>query len=383
MTALYTLLPFILRKDLGASMLQISLFLMLRPVLPLFSFYWSHRLAGKRKGLVSYLLTSWVLAYLPMLLLPVFGNYSFLLLAAASYQIFSKAATPAVIEILRRKVPKASRDTWFSLCQILSFLVGAALALTIGRLLDTGEGAWRWLLSGAALLALTSTWLQRRISLPDVESAPQAEETDWAKPWKESLRLIRSDRDFAHFQWAFMIGGSALMMMAPALAAFYADRLEISHTDLSVARLIFMALGVAVSSLLWRRGLHRDAIHPMTALVLLGFGLFPLMVLFSSLGLGMLNAAFFLYGIAQAGSHLLWNLSGTVFAQEQDCSSPFTSTNLCMIGIRGVIAPLLGGCLCEWIGPVPMLLLGSAIACGGAWYVWAHRPLPQASTSVR
>ena len=38
---LYALLTFILRKDLGASLLQISILSALRPTLPIFSFYWS------------------------------------------------------------------------------------------------------------------------------------------------------------------------------------------------------------------------------------------------------------------------------------------------------------------------------------------------------
>jgi hypothetical protein len=50
---LYTLLPFIIRKDLHASLLQISILTALRPVLPLFSFYWSANLSRQRHRLRS------------------------------------------------------------------------------------------------------------------------------------------------------------------------------------------------------------------------------------------------------------------------------------------------------------------------------------------
>lgn len=43
----YGLIPFILRKDFAASILQLSILSALRPVLPLFSFYWSARLTNR------------------------------------------------------------------------------------------------------------------------------------------------------------------------------------------------------------------------------------------------------------------------------------------------------------------------------------------------
>ena len=48
--SLYTLIPFILRKDLSATMFQVSLFVTLRPVLSVFSFYWSAYLKEKTES---------------------------------------------------------------------------------------------------------------------------------------------------------------------------------------------------------------------------------------------------------------------------------------------------------------------------------------------
>ena len=65
--SLYTFLPFILCKDLGVSTFQLSLFLTLRPVLSVFSFYWSAYLKEGRGKLVSNLIWACLLAYLPFL----------------------------------------------------------------------------------------------------------------------------------------------------------------------------------------------------------------------------------------------------------------------------------------------------------------------------
>ncbi|NRA90325.1 MAG: hypothetical protein HRU43_04275 [Simkaniaceae bacterium] len=51
--AFYTLLLFILRKDLNATPLQISVLATLRPVLSVLSFYWSANLLRERSKLLS------------------------------------------------------------------------------------------------------------------------------------------------------------------------------------------------------------------------------------------------------------------------------------------------------------------------------------------
>src|SRR5271170_7948395 len=108
--SLYTLIPFILRKDFASSMFQLSLFLTLRPVLSVFSFYWSAYLKEGKGKLVANLIGACVLAYVPFLIFPFLGSIWYLLLASAVYQLFSRAAMPSLIEILNRNIPKQPRE---------------------------------------------------------------------------------------------------------------------------------------------------------------------------------------------------------------------------------------------------------------------------------
>src|SRR5438105_8768386 len=64
---LYALLPFIIRKDLGASIFQLSILASLRPVLSIFSFYWSAHLTKQKNFLRSNLISDWFLARVPFL----------------------------------------------------------------------------------------------------------------------------------------------------------------------------------------------------------------------------------------------------------------------------------------------------------------------------
>jgi predicted MFS family arabinose efflux permease len=163
------------------------------------------------------------------------------------------------------------------------------------------------------------------------------------------------------------------MLIAPALSLFYADDLSLSHADISIARFVLMGVGVALSSFLWRQGIEKVQIHRLTSWILIGFALFPLALMCAPYSKNFLYVAFFIYGIAQAGSHLLWNLSGTLFAAEGD-SSPFSTTNILMVGLRGAVAPLLGGLLCNFCGTLPMLACGVLISLYGSWYMIAKGP---------
>lgn len=369
--ALYTLIPFILRKDLGMGLFQISLFISLRPVLSVFSFYWSAYLKEGKKALIFNVVSASFLAYLPFLFFPWVDNFWYLLFASAAYQLFSKAAVPSLIEVLKRNIPKKPREDVYSLYFLLSFIESGILGLLFGQLLDGHYVDWKQLFFYAAVIGMSSILLFSRLHVPEMPNrAKRAVSGPWiTHPLRESFQLMGRQVDFALFQKVFMIGGSALMLMAPALASFYADKLDLSYTNITTARFIFMAIGVAGSTFLWRKGLERLPILRLTWWVLIGFGAYPLVLLFAQMHLSFLYLSFFLYGVAQAGSHLIWNLSGTIFAGDQD-STAYTRTNVLMLGLRGAIVPLMGGILADVLGPVPVLILGGGLCFYGALHLF-------------
>lgn len=363
LVALYTLLPFILRKDLHASVMQISLFTALKPVLAVLAYYLSIYHARNGKSVMKNLIHAWALAYLPFLFVPWLGSYSYILLAAGCYQLFSKAVTPPLMEILKRNIPKKPRENLFSKSVMLSFALSAVLGLFIGRVLDWGS--WQMLFSISAAIALTSYHIQRQLPRREDLFAKQVRSKNpILDPLKGSLQLVRENEDFKTFQIGFMIGGSALMFVIPALAIYYADVLALSHTKITQARFVLMTMGVLISSTIWKNFLGQSSINRLMPWITIGFGLFPICVLFAHV-----NLAFFLYGVAQAGSHLIWHLSGTIFAKDGD-STPYTAVNILTQGVRGLVMPLLGGLACTFVGPVAVLITGSVACFVGAFVMY-------------
>lgn len=365
LVALYTLLPFILRKEYVANVFQLSLFLTLRPVLSLFSFCWSAYFKKGKAPLIANLVGAFVLTYLPFVFLPWIENFPFFLFAAASYQLFSRAAIPSLMEIIKCNIPKKPREDAFSLYYLFGFIESGVLGLLFAYLLRFHIMEWKTLFSCAALMGLSSILFFKRIP---VKEEKESMKVSSVKPWKESFLLLHKHKNFRYLQWIFMFGGSALMLMGPAFSSFYVDTLSLSYTNMVTARFVFMALGVAGSTFLWKRGLGICDILRLSLWVLIGMGIFPIMLLFAQIHITFLYLGFMLYGVAQAGSHLIWNLSGTIFAEEQD-SSPFTRANILMIGIRGIVMPLLGGLLCQLFGCTFVLVLGGSICLMGLLFV--------------
>jgi hypothetical protein len=370
--ALYALMPFILRKDLEATLFQISFFTMLKPAVSLFSFYWSSWISCRKDRLRSNLIGAGILARLPFLFVPFIGNVWYLIFAGATYMLFSRAGIPAWMEILKLNMPRTSREKLFSVSQSLGFAEGILIALGLGVLLDTYSSFWQILFMLGGLLGIFSTLIQGRLPICGEEVGKKKLEEcaplSFFAPWKEAWQLIRKRPDFARFQWGFMAGGAGYMLIVPALSLYYADVLSLSHMDMALGRCLFMGLGYVISSPCWAWAMNKYEFSRLTAVICVGFGLFPLLILFASMGLFWFFLAFILWGVVQAGSHLLWNLSGTIYAGSGD-SSPYTSVNVLSVGLRGCIAPLLGGFLCDFMGPVPVFTIGMVTSIYGGWHL--------------
>ncbi|MBS0627456.1 MAG: hypothetical protein JSS09_04520, partial [Verrucomicrobia bacterium] len=245
--------------------------------------------------------------------------------------------------------------------------------LIIGGVLDLHPKAWQFLGCFTALVGLSSIWMQLKVPIPFTspsQDEPIPIKTKILGPWQEAFILLKKRPDFAKFQQGFMLGGFGLMLIAPGLSIFYVDQLKLAHSQIVTGRSILMGIGVVISSYFWKKSLSTTSVSTLTTRILIGFALFPLTLLFSGFHMQWFYLAFLFYGIAQAGSHLLWNLSGTLFSEEED-SSQFSRVNILMVGLRGMIAPALGGLMCQFLGPIAMLILGSALCFFGAWYM--HR----------
>lgn len=373
--ALYTLLPFIMCHDLNATALQIACIISLRPVVSVFSLYWSAQIKKKKESLISNIVWASVLGHLPFFFVYWFFHPYYLIFASATYMLFHRGVHPAWMELLKTNIPEEERKNVFAYSSACYHVGGAVLALIIASVLDNSYEAWRFLFPCFALISFGSILFLLKIPIKTSFLISDSLEPSISfkekiqKPWKDSIALLKTRPDFAKFQIGFMLGGGGLMLWQPALPQFFFDILHLNFKELTIAITLCKSLGYICSLPLWTRLMGKVDIFTFCGVVSFIAFLFPFGLIAAEWHLLWLYAAYIIYGLMQGGSELSWNLSGPIFSRHED-SSLYSGVNVVTVGLRGCVAPPLGSLLCYLQGPLSTLMIGSALCVLAAWQMF-------------
>lgn len=364
--AIFNMLPFILYKDLHATPLQITSIIILKPAVSLIALYWSALIEKRRDRLLSNLIWARVLSHLPFFLFPFVDNPWFFIASFGFYMMLARGTVPAWMEVLKLNVTGISRERIFAYGSAFGHVGGGLLPFALGGLMDSYEQSWRWIFPATAMISLLAIFFKSRI--PITGESPDKEEKilqfSWKqqlfKPWKSAWKLIKRRPDFARYQLGFMIGGAGLIIMQPALPAFFMDGLNLTYTDLAVALTLCKGVGFALTSPMWAKILHKINIFRFNSCVTSLACLFPLFLIAAQMNLAWLYVGYLLYGVMQAGSEMSWNMSGPIFAKNEE-SSVYSSINVMTVGLRGCIVPLIGSLLGNILQATAIMLIGGVL----------------------
>lgn len=382
--SIFNLLPFILYKDLHATPFQLGLVITLKPLVSILSSYWSARLYREPNRLgPSITLARW-LAYLPFFLFPFVHNVWYIIACFGLFMFLQTGMMPAWMELLKQNIPTTTRDKVFSYTQVFGYLGGGLMPFALGWILDEWLGAWRWMFPIAAMIALCASIWQYRIMTKPAESPPPIPERSHPliQPWKRAWELLRQHPSFAKFQVGFMFIGGGLMIIQPGLPIFFVDHLHLSYTEMGVAITLCKGIGFAASSPIWVRWIQKVNLFYFGALIATLAVIFPLLLIMAQLQIAWLFMAYLINGVMQAGSEMSWNLSGPMFAKQED-SSPFSSVNVMAVGVRGAFIPSFGALLLTEYGSSPVILLSASLCLLAAlWMAACGRDLKRATNVV-
>lgn len=342
---LYTLLGVLLCKEMSLGSLGLMVLCSSKPLVALFSSYWP----GSGRGQIVQ--TSLVSALLALCFPWVTGPAPYLL-GFALFFLCQRSAIPAWMELLRRYTKGEDRSRIVAKGALIGYLAAALIPLLIGPMLDSSPNSFPWLFFIAGLINLIRLPLQL-LCLPhegNEESERRSVRGPWlVHPWKASLELLRRRPDFSAYQLLFFFGGLGLMVMQPALPRFVTELLGLSYTEVAFAFAFAKGVGFIIATPLATRWFSKASIFTFSGLVTALAALSLALMLAASGLTSLIYAAFFCYGIMQAGSHLSWHLAGPRFSGEEN-SAPFTSLNVALVGLRGLIGPLLGSLLVSKLG---------------------------------
>ncbi len=345
---IFSLVGFILCKSFNGSAVQVSLLTMLNPSLGLLILYWSASIHNNPQKLSANLIWSGILARMPFLFFPWVTNPWVFIACAAIYIFFYRASNPAWMEVIKQNLPNPHRGRIYSLASALAYAEGLLICLWVIPWLKQDEMAWRFCFPIAAVIGMTSVIVQNRVVPMDYKIRQKKTKHNqfsfkdkFTLPWKEAYRLMSQRPDFTRFQVGFFLCGFGLMMSSAILPFYCVNILNVSLGEFATARLVCMCIGYVLFSKFWSRKLNSLPIYEFMVYVIICFILFAIFIVLASVEVNFLYVAFFIYGIAQAGSHLSWNLSGPIFSKEES-SAVFSSINVLMVGVRGCMAPALG-----------------------------------------
>ena len=372
--AIFNMLPFILYKDLHATPLQVTVIIILKPAGSLLSLYWSAFIEKRKDRLISNLIWARVISHVPFFFFPFVDNPWFFIASFGLYMMLARGTVPAWMEVLKLNIPDASREKVFAYASTLGYIGAAAIPFALGNLMDAYIEVWRWIFPATALISLAAILLKKRIpiQLDAFNETSSKISIAWKdrllNPWKSAWELIVRRPDFARYQLGFMLGGSGLIIMQPALPVYFMDGLNLSFTELAVALTLCKGIGFAMTSSLWARLMGRIDIYRFNSFVTLLAFIFPLCLLAAQLDLAWLYAGYLLYGMMQAGSEMSWNLSGPLFARDED-SSVYSSINVLSVGLRGCFVPACGALLVYQVHAAGVMLIGGALCLLSAFYM--------------
>jgi MFS family permease len=182
-----------------------------------------------------------------------------------------------------------------------------------------------------------------------------------------TLKILQTDRGYRWFALSVFTYGFGNLMIAPAIPIIQVDRLHISTKNIALlANLAQMT--AAGAYFYWGRYVDRHS--PLKAVVvnILLNALIPLFYLTAG-NKWMLVPAFLLAGITQAGIDLSYFNSILSFATEANASR-YQALHSFLLGIRGVIAPLIGGFMVEVLGKDGLnrlFMLALTFILAGCW----------------
>jgi MFS family permease len=303
----------------------------------------------ERRGALPYLVGGSVLAALPLLAMSVATSAPIFVAIVVASAVIAPVSTTAYNVVLRDIYPDDLRGRMMGLVRAGRVVMVSASALFTGWLLS--RFGFRVIFPGAAVVGVAGAlcWLglRGRVKGTDPNGATVSP--------VEALGTLWRDRRFAWYSTGYFIFGFSNIMMSPVIPIFQVDVLKI--TPMWVAVLSTTAAMLAGGAFyFWghsvdRRGPFRSLLfgYAVLALVPVVYALTP--------NLPVLLIAAVAGGIAGPGTELSWINVVMRFGQQNQIAR-YSALHLTLLGIRGLIAPWVGGALIAvWPGMRPIFWL--------------------------
>ena len=376
MGGVFTLAAFVLTESFNAGPLTLGVFSQMSVVALLIGIISAEVVEGRDKRPIIFWLG---MISRGAFLLFLFCNsaWSFMVIAAVFF-LANALLMPGVLSMWQSNISTEARNKLWGLTVTVTTVVVMASAYIAGRLLDWHPDNFRWVFAGAGALAmlgiivLTLSPLRGTYKLRK-DPTPLSLKRLFAEPVREFLALLARDKRFAGFEAAFMVYGLALMVTFPVIPLYMDRVVGMSYAQAGIAGGVLSQVCVIFLAPLW--GILMDKKGPLF-LCQVVFGILVLFPLILLMGLafsgsdpliawsqGPLVAVYVAHvflGIGMSGINVAWSLGPVYFAGSND-SSGYSGAHVTLTGVRGLIGPLAGALVLNYLGFAPVFATSAVL----------------------
>lgn len=344
-----SLYPFLaaLAVQLGAREIEVGILVAAPFVAQIFSLYWGHICQNVDRKL-PYIVFPGLFARLLIIPLALMQNASLFILMIILHHLLGAIAFPAFTGLVLKIYPLQYRARLMGIVRFVFGLVHVLATAVAGILIDTWGYTPVFLV--VALLGMTASLIMLRIQEPQGNGKRSLCRNF---SLKENLSLLVKKPALGWFVLGVTFLEGGYLMVQPYFPLYWVHELGLSNVQIGQISMFFMGFWFMASPL-WGSIIDRTrpllAVYAAVPLYLI----VPLLYLGNPSFAGVLMAASLL-GLGMAGFESGW--SNHLMAIGGDNATLYVGLYYSLVGVRGLIAPLLGSVLLRHVGPQSTLIL--------------------------
>jgi len=285
---------------------------------------------------------SWV-GCLAFLVASAFGDLRVFVPACMIGVMSLSMGIPMVTQIYQENYPSSERGDLFSKAVMVRVLSAAVFAWLAGLWLESHMDGYRLLMLGfAAAAGMGGLWIGKCPSTVLHAAAS-------ANPL-HGMRHVRSDRVFRWLLASWMLMGFGNLLMLPLRVEFLANPrygIALSPAAIALVVSIIPSLTNLVFARFWGR-LFDTMNFFLLRIILNAFFVAAISSFFLYGGMAGFILGGFFFGMATSGGNVAWSLWVTKVAKPEFVAD-YMGVHSFLTGVRGLLAPLLGFYLIDWI----------------------------------
>lgn len=370
---MFTLLAFIITKELGATPFQVAILVSAKPLVSWFAYYANFYLLYHPSKMRSYLLAIHLLGCLPIFFFVYVTNPWFFVFSFALFLAANRASFPAWSQIMKSSIGVEKMGWLVSKGTSVNYALNICLPLLFGYWMDSNPKAWPLIFIALALFSLGNIAVLLCVPMYTVSNEIKRERPDFFAPWREIVRIFNESISFFRYLLVFFLGGFGIVMVQSILPSYFKEDLHLSYIELSLAFSFCKGIAFLVASPYWAAYVRQASLFRLNGWTAVLTVIFIGSLIAAQFSLWSLYFGYLLYGTTQAGSDISWNISGPLFSKGENCVS-YSNVNLFLVAFRGCVTPLCTQALLLSFGKTGVFVGAILICLSGLIYAfWCDR----------